>query len=92
VRALAVDSPVAVFIRSGLGNEDFGGPLVHLVVGNAINTARRLWNQTGKPLPKGLWLFVDEAVSMHAVARHLLSEKNFSAHCFICSCISLTPP
>lgn len=56
--------PVVVFIRSGLGNEEFGGPLVRMVVGNAINTARRLWNQTGKPLPKGLWLFVDEAKSM----------------------------
>jgi type IV secretory pathway TraG/TraD family ATPase VirD4 len=59
-----------------LGNEEFGGPLVRLVVGNAINTRRRMWNRmsvpegmplhqcVGREFPKPLWIFVDEARSM----------------------------
>lgn len=53
--------PIAVFIRAGLGSEE--GPLVRLIMGNAINTARRMFNQSG-PLPKGLWVIVDEAITL----------------------------
>jgi type IV secretory pathway TraG/TraD family ATPase VirD4 len=60
----AAEKPVAIFIRLGLGKTEFGGPFVRLVMGNAINTARRIWNDTGRPLPKGLWLMVDEAMTI----------------------------
>jgi len=54
--------PVAMFVRTGLGSG--GGDFVRVTCGNAINTARRHWNRTGKPLRKGLWLIVDEARAM----------------------------
>jgi type IV secretory pathway TraG/TraD family ATPase VirD4 len=79
--------PIAVFIRSGLGNEAFGGPFTRLVVGNAINTARRLWNQTGKPLPKGLWLYVDEARGMgncSAVIDAVNELRKAAVNVFLC--------
>lgn len=51
--------PWAVFIKTGLRSD--AGHFPRLVIGNAINHVKRLWNHTGKPLKKGLWLIVDEA-------------------------------
>lgn len=54
------DAPVAVFIRCGLGTGE--GALVRLLIGCAINSAKRMFNATGDtPLRKGLWVIVDEA-------------------------------
>lgn len=52
--------PVCIFIHMGLSSG--GGDYVRLALGNAINTARKLWDTHGKPLPKGLQVIVDEAV------------------------------
>lgn len=54
--------PIAVFIRPGLGTDE--GPLVRLFLANAVNSARRMFNVTGRPLPKGLWVIVDEAMTL----------------------------
>lgn len=53
------DYPVAVFIKTGLGTDE--GAVARLILGNAINTRRRMWNHLGKPFPKPLRLIVDEA-------------------------------
>jgi type IV secretory pathway TraG/TraD family ATPase VirD4 len=60
-QVLEGERPVVVYIRTGLGRGAVSGPFVRLVMGNAINTARRILSKTGKPLRKGLRIFVDEA-------------------------------
>jgi type IV secretory pathway TraG/TraD family ATPase VirD4 len=52
-------APVAMFIRTGLGTG--GAEFSRLIYGNAINTVRRQWNHTGKPLQRPLRIIVDEA-------------------------------
>ncbi len=56
--------PVAVFINGGLGASHLTGAYARLLIGNAINTVRRSYNLTGKPLHKGLKIYVDEAVNI----------------------------
>lgn len=51
--------PVAVFVKTGLGTDE--GAVARLILGNAINTRRRMWNHLGKPFPKPLRVIVDEA-------------------------------
>lgn len=52
--------PHAVFIRSGGADKEHSGAFIRLVMGLAIYTAKRTWNTTKMPLPKGLLLIVDE--------------------------------
>jgi len=54
--------PVAVFIVGGLGTDE--GSLVRLIVGNAINSARRRFNKSEEPLKKPLWLLIDECKTL----------------------------
>jgi type IV secretion system protein VirD4 len=58
-RMFANPKPVAMFIRTGLGTG--GAEFSRLIYGNAINTVRRQWNHTGKPLQRPLRIIVDEA-------------------------------
>ena len=60
--------PHALFIRSGGAEKDHSGAFVRLVMGIAIYTAKRIWNETKKPLPKGLLLIVDEPETVGACA------------------------
>ena len=53
--------PMAVFIQGGMGYTELAGPRARLVLGNAVNSVRRRWGRTAKPLEKGLRVFVDEA-------------------------------
>ncbi|MHC2315133.1 type IV secretory pathway TraG/TraD family ATPase VirD4 [Bradyrhizobium diazoefficiens] len=56
------DFPVAVFIKTGLGTDE--GAVARLILGNAINTRRRMHNHLagqGVQFPKPLRLIVDEA-------------------------------
>ncbi|WAP69022.1 type IV secretory system conjugative DNA transfer family protein [Jiella pelagia] len=59
----AHERPVALFIRTGLASPSTG-PLVRILMGTAINTARRWWDNNEKPLPKGLRIFIDEAATI----------------------------
>lgn len=54
------ERPTIVYVRTGLGRGAVSGPFVRLVMGNAINTARRILVRRG-PLERGLRIFVDEA-------------------------------
>lgn len=55
--------PIAIFIIGGLGTEE--GSLVRLLVGNAINSARRRFNKTDStPLKKPLWVLIDECKTL----------------------------
>lgn len=57
------ERPVAVFIRCGLGTGE--GALVRLMIGNAINSAKRMFNNSNNtPLRKGLWVIVDEGATI----------------------------
>jgi hypothetical protein len=61
------EKPVAVFVRTGLGvgGEEFA----RVLFGNAINTARRMWDEYEKPLFRPLRLIIDEPAALgHCVA------------------------
>jgi len=54
--------PVVVYIKTGLGTDE--GAVARLIMGNAVNTRRRMWNHIGnegKPFPKPLRVIADEA-------------------------------
>ncbi len=53
------EQPVATYIITGLGTGE--GAAARLILGNAINTRRDMWNATRRKPPKGLRLLVDEA-------------------------------
>lgn len=56
------DFPVAVFIKTGLGTDE--GAVARLIIGNAVNTRRRMHNHLisqGVQFPKPLRIVVDEA-------------------------------
>lgn len=56
------DFPVVVFIKTGLGTDE--GAVARLIMGNAVNTRRRMWNHLGnqdRPFPKPLRIIADEA-------------------------------
>ena len=52
------DKPSAIFIKTGLmpGNAEY----VRVTMSNAVNTVRRRWDATGKPLKHGLVMIGDE--------------------------------
>lgn len=60
-KVFVYERPTAMFIRAGLGT---GGAYSRVVYGNAINSVRRIWNNTGKPLPRDLKLIIDEAATV----------------------------
>lgn len=83
----SAEKPIAVFLRTGLGNEEYGGPFVRLVMGNAINTARRMWNRSHQRLRKGLWVFVDEARTagnVNAVTDAVNELRKAGVNVFLC--------
>jgi type IV secretory pathway TraG/TraD family ATPase VirD4 len=53
--------PTILYIRAGLGTEE--GSVARLVLGNAINTRRRMWNKR-QPFLRPLRLVIDEALTI----------------------------
>lgn len=56
------DKPTAVFIRTGLGTDE--GSAARLILGNAINTRRYMWNEDLRAPARDLRILIDEAVTI----------------------------
>lgn len=56
------DRPTAVFIRTGLGTDE--GAAARLILGNAINTRRHMWNTDLAKPARDLRILIDEAVTI----------------------------
>lgn len=56
------DIPTITYIRTGLGTDE--GAAARLILGNAINTRRYMWNEEGVPGKRDLRILVDEAVTL----------------------------
>jgi type IV secretion system protein VirD4 len=55
------DQPTVIFLRAGLGTNE--GAVARLILGNAINTRRRMWNK-GEAFKRPLKLIIDEALTI----------------------------
>jgi type IV secretory pathway TraG/TraD family ATPase VirD4 len=53
--------PTVIFMRAGLGTNE--GAVARLILGNAINTRRRMWNK-GEDFKRPLKLIIDEALTL----------------------------
>lgn len=56
------DAPTAIYIRTGLGTDE--GAAARLMLGNAINTRRYMFNEGMKEFKRDLRILVDEAVTI----------------------------
>lgn len=56
------DEPTVVYIRTGLGTDE--GAAARLILGNAINTRRYMFNEGMTHFPRDLRILVDEAVTI----------------------------
>lgn len=56
------DRPTVVFIRTGLGTDE--GSAARLILGNAINTRRYMWNEDQRTPERDLRILIDEAVTI----------------------------